>query len=91
MRFEFSYTHIYPGATAILSGSLSQSNVETTCLVEMSDGVVLSTSCSVRGNEVLLSMPEYLTARGAKIPAKMWALRRDLETGAWRAKPPLSA
>ncbi|SNT83525.1 hypothetical protein SAMN02744786_3368 [Stenotrophomonas sp. CC120222-04] len=86
MRFEFTHTHIYPGATADLSGRLPEAEGETTCLVELSDGVVLSTSCSVRGGEVLLSMPEYLTARGAKIPAKTWALRRDVETGAWRAK-----
>lgn len=86
MRFEFTHTHIYPGATADLSGSLPATDGETTCLVELSDGVVLSTSCSVRGEEVLLSMPEYLTARGAKIPPKTWALRRDVETGAWRAK-----
>lgn len=86
MRFEFTHTHIYPGATASLLGGLPDSDVETTCLVELSDGVVLSTSCSVSGGEVLLSMPEYLTARGAKIPAKTWLLRKDLETGAWRAK-----
>lgn len=86
MRFEFTDTHIYPGATARLSGGLPDGDVEATCLVEMSDGVVLSTSCSVRGDEILLSMPEYLTARAAKIPAKAWALRRDQETGAWRAR-----
>ncbi len=86
MRFEFTHTHIYPGATADLSGAFPGTDGDTTCLVELSDGVVLSTSCSVRGQEVLLSMPEYLTARGAKIPAKTWALRRDVETGAWRAK-----
>ncbi len=49
MRFEFTHTHIYPGATADLSGSLPATDGETTCLVELSDGVVLSTSCSVRG------------------------------------------
>lgn len=91
MRFEFTHTHIYPGATASLSGCLPESDVDTTCLVELSDGVVLSTTCSVRGDEVLLSMPEHLTARGAKIPEKTWLLRKDLEIGAWRAKSRLVA
>lgn len=91
MRFEFSHTHIYPGATASLSGVLPSNDVETTCLVEMSDGVVLSTNCSVRGSEVLLSVPEYLTARGAKIPARTWTLRRVRETAAWRAKSRVSS
>lgn len=86
MRLEFTHSHIYPGATASLTGEQAEPGERTTCLVELSDGVVLSTSCLIQGGEIMLSMPGYLTARGAKIPAKDWVLRKDLETGAWKAK-----
>ena len=43
-------------------------------------------NCLVQDGEIILSMPSYLTARGAKIPAKDWVLRKDVETGAWKAK-----
>ena len=36
--------------------------------------------------EVEAAFSQALTARGAKIPAKDWVLRKDLETGAWKAK-----
>jgi len=85
MRLEFTHSHIYPGATASLTGEQAETGERTTCLVELSDGVVLSTSCLIQGGG-MLSMPDYLTARGAKIPAKDWVLRKDLETGAWKAK-----
>lgn len=86
MRLEFTHSHIYPGATAPLTGEQAEPCERATCLVELSDGVVLSTSCLIQGAGIILSMPDYLTARGAKIPAKDWVLRKDLETGAWKAK-----
>lgn len=86
MRLEFTHSHIYPGATASLTGEQAELGERTTCLVELSDGVVLSTSCLIQGGEIMLFTPDYLTARGAKIPAKDWVLRKDLETGAWKAK-----
>lgn len=86
MRLEFTHSHIYPGATASLTGEQAELGERTTCLVELSDGVVLSTNCLVQDGEIILSMPSYLTARGAKIPAKDWVLRKDVETGAWKAK-----
>lgn len=86
MRLEFTHSHIYPGATASLTGEQAELGERITCLVELSDGVVLSTSCLIQEGEIMLSMPDYLTARGAKIPAKDWVLRKDLETGAWKAK-----
>ncbi|KAG1523983.1 hypothetical protein G6F50_018564 [Rhizopus delemar] len=86
MRLEFTHSHIYPGATASLTGEQAELGERTTCLVELSDGGVLSTSWLIQGGEIMLFMPDYLTARGAKIPAKDWVLRKDLETGAWKAK-----
>lgn len=86
MRLEFTHSHIYPGATASLTGEQAEPGERSTCLVELSDGVVPSTSCLIQVGEIILSMPDYLTARGAKIPAKDWVLRKDVETGAWKAK-----
>lgn len=49
MRLEFTHSHIYPGATASLTGEQAELGERTTCLVELSDGVVLSTSCLIQG------------------------------------------
>jgi hypothetical protein len=86
MRLEFTHSHIYQRATASLTGEQAEPGERATCLVQLSDGVVLSTSCLIQVREIILSMPDYLTARGAKISAKDWLTRRDLETGAWKAK-----
>lgn len=49
MRLEFTHSHIYPGATASLTGEQAELGERATCLVELSDGVVLSTSCLIQG------------------------------------------
>lgn len=46
MRLEFTHSHIYPGGTASLTGEQAELGERTTCLVELSDGVVLSTKLS---------------------------------------------
>lgn len=55
-------------------------------LVEFDDGVVVLGDLDLQGDEALLTVPAYETARGTWIETKAWRLRRGEEQVSRRIK-----
>lgn len=81
MRFVFTHSHAFPNGTVIVE---NDSGADGEGLVEFADGVNLSAQWWRDGEEVILDIPSYRTAKGTVIAAHRWRLARRSD-GTWRS------
>lgn len=82
MRFVFPHSH------AFRRGRLTVDNdgkAGPECLVEFGDGVTVIAEWQANGDGVRLSVPDYRTAKGTLVTARIWRLARDKD-GLWRSE-----
>ncbi len=75
ITLEVGDSHLYPGArgSAFDLGDIASLTVCRPCVVAFADRTVVHGSIEARGREdFVLWIPSYVTARGARIPAKSW-------------------
>lgn len=81
MRFVFTHSHAFPNGTVIVEGGTGSG---ADGLVEFSDGVSLIAERWRDGEDIILDIPSYRTAKGTAVGAHRWRLiQRPDET--WRS------
>ncbi|HEV7260330.1 MAG TPA: hypothetical protein VGN82_21275 [Bosea sp. (in: a-proteobacteria)] len=81
MKVVIADTHCYAGCPVTLSEDGAAG-----ALVEFSDGVTVLGDLDLHGDEAVLTVPAYATARRSRIETKTWRLRRDEGDASWRIK-----
>lgn len=82
MRFSFPHSHAFQG------GRLQIDDAETgegTCMVAFGDGVEIIGEWQPDGDDILLDIPAYRTARGTDVSARSWRLAQGRD-GRWRSR-----
>lgn len=81
MRFVFTHSHAFPKGTVMVENSVG-SGPEG--LVEFSDGVSLVAEWCRDGEDILLDIPSYWTAKGTMVDPHQWRLTQRPD-GTWRS------
>lgn len=81
MRFAFTHSHAFPNGTVIVEGGIESG---TDGLVEFSDGVSLIAEWWRDGEDIILDLPSYRTAKDTAVSAHRWRLTRRPD-GTWRS------
>jgi hypothetical protein len=85
MHISFHHTHAYPGCMATLIDDGADLGSGGRAVVEFSDGSMASASYEMLGgDEMILRVGPYTTARRTRIPAKSWKLRRADRGQSWK-------
>ncbi|MBS7544113.1 hypothetical protein [Ancylobacter oerskovii] len=80
MKVLIGDSHCYPGCPVTMRDEGKGT------LLEFNDGTVALGDFHADGEEGVLAVPAYETARGRKIDAKTWRLGRVGDDGSWRIK-----
>lgn len=81
MRFQFPRSHIFPGARFTMEGD---GEAGEQCVLEFGDGVIVLAEAARQGEDYILTVPDYRTAKGNVVAARTWRLARRGD-GSWRA------
>ena len=81
MRFVFTHSHAFPRGTVIVETD-AESGADG--LVEFSDGVSLIAEWWRDGEDIILDIPSYRTAKGTAVGPHRWQLTRKPD-GTWRS------
>lgn len=81
MRFVFTHSHPFPNGTVIIENSTKSGGDG---LVEFADGVSLIAEWWRDGENIILDLPSYQTAKRNTIGAHQWCLARRPD-GTWRS------
>lgn len=81
MRFVFTHSHAFPNGTVIVEGG-TESGFDG--LVEFSDGVSLIAEWWQDGEDIILDIPSYRTAKGTAVSAHRWRLTQKPDE-TWRS------
>lgn len=82
MHIIFPHSHAYDGGRATIK---DDDRDGSTCVVEFGDGVIVFAKFSRGKGDIQLSVPEYRTAKGTIISARLWRLVQRSD-GTWRSK-----
>lgn len=81
MRFVFTHSHAFPRGTVVVEdGTESGSDAQ----VEFADGVTLIAEWWRDGENIILDIPSYQTAKGTMVGPRRWRLTRRSD-GTWRS------
>jgi hypothetical protein len=80
MRFSFPYSHAFHGGRI---GVHDDGQPGPTCTVEFSDGSAVIGQYASEGEDLILSVPEYRTAKGTTVRARTWKIAGSSD-GVWR-------
>jgi hypothetical protein len=83
MRFTFTHSHAFPGGRVAVADDGGEGY---RCPVEFADGVAVLGPWRREGEGIVLDVPVYATARGSRIEARHWRVRRGSD-GVWRTEP----
>lgn len=82
MRFSFTHSHAFPGGRLTVEDAEA---TEGTCVVEFSDGSAMIGEWHPDGDDILLRIPAYRTAKGTDVDAQSWRLVLNKD-GEWRSQ-----
>ncbi|WP_102224911.1 hypothetical protein [Acidimangrovimonas sediminis] len=80
MRFTFPHSHAFPRGQV---GVEEDGAAPPGALVEFGDGITLIGDWRTEGDDIVLSVPRYQTAKGTTVEARRWRLTRNAQ-GVWR-------
>lgn len=81
----FHDTHAYPGCTAIIPENAVGEGTMAPAIAEFSDGAIAMAAFErLNPDEILIRVDAYTTARGTRIPKKVWRLRYDSSQDLWK-------
>lgn len=81
MRFVFTHSHAFLRGTVVVEGG-AESGIDG--LAEFSDGVSVIAEWWRDGEDIVLDMPSYQTAKGTVVAPHRWRLCRKPD-GTWRS------
>lgn len=79
MRFTFTHSHAFPGGIAVI-----ERNSESGGQVDFADGSAVDAEWWEDGEDLILDVPSYRTAKGHPIDARRWRLIQSAD-GTWRS------
>ncbi len=82
MRFTFLHSHAFHRGRVSVD---EQDRSAPQCLVEFSDGITVIAEWREDGEDMVLTVPSYRTAKGSQVAARTWRLRRGND-GEWRSQ-----
>lgn len=82
MRFSFSHSHAFPGSRLSIEDAEAS---EGTCVVEFADGSATIGEWHPDGDDIVLEIPDYRTAKGTDVAAQSWRLVQN-KKGEWRSQ-----
>ncbi|HMO28072.1 hypothetical protein [Enterovirga sp.] len=82
MRFVFTHSHAFPGSRVSVE---EDGEPGPGCLVEFSDGTIVMSECRMEGEDILLHVPPYRTARKHAVEGRTWQLSKAAD-GTWRCR-----
>ncbi|MGC4252924.1 MAG: hypothetical protein QM605_16055 [Sphingobium sp.] len=83
MHIIFTHSHAFPGGRVTVE---DEGDAGPGCLVEFGDGVTVMAEWREEGEDMILAIPAYRTAKGTDIEPHRWRLARDKD-GVWRSRP----
>lgn len=79
MRFSFPHSYVFHGGHVRVEDGEA---AEGMCVVEFSDGVAMIGEWHPDGDDIVLAVPAYCTAKGTDVEARRWRLTQN-EDGHW--------
>ena len=79
MQISCPYSHAFNGCKV----RIDDEQELRPCFIEFADGVVVSATAKADGDDILLDVPDYRTAKRSDVVARAWRLRRG-DDALWR-------